>query len=401
MIDLSGLQEYVKLYPELLGKLMNRESILRYLAPHTGATPGKYRFRIWIPQTHFQPCCTIPKGGASVEERDAEVVCIQDGDEYCENDLSAILRESAQRWTAGNEKAPPKTEAVITQQQLASTQIELDKLVMLGDTASTEENLKPVDGIIKQTKDAGTAIEIDLTGITSPYEMIKAIVLAFSKNPDAYLFGNVQIFIGTDMAAVLQMELVGLDLYHYNPGVMDNFQPFTIPGLAKITVVPTFALDGTGIIFATPERNLHWLTNLTADHMSMLWDYDNYRQVYFWRIKFLLGLLVAFPEYVVMGTYDPDTISATTGINVNIISPLGDNGGVLTSDTPATRAVQTAAATAAVNKAIKEARTRWDAINEAAEIEKAVKSKSGFRAVKDTTAKRKQAVKDTNLDTTE
>lgn len=305
-IDLTGLQEYVELYPELIGKLMNRDSILQYMVRHLGATPGKYRYRLWEPKSNFGPCCRIPTGSSRGEEREAEVVCILDGDEYCETELNDLIRDSSQKWGAGRERAP-KVEAIITEQQLISTQLTLDKLVVLGDTANTDNNLNRTDGIVKQGKLDDNSNVIQLDG-TSGLQMVRTLVAQYLKNPNARLFGDINIFVGTDVAGLIQFELPGLNLYHYNPGTLSEFTPFALPGIAGVRIIPTYALDGTGIMFASPENNLHWLTSVADDHMTMTWDYENYHRLYFWRIEFLLGIHVAFPEYCYIGEFDNDAL---------------------------------------------------------------------------------------------
>lgn len=306
-IDLTGLQEYVELYPELIGKLMNRDSILQYMVRHLGATPGKYRYRLFETKSNFQDCCTIPTGSSKAEEREAEVVCILDGDEYCELDFAKLIRDASQRWGAGREKAP-KAEAIITQQQLISTQLTLDKLVMLGDTANADNNLNRLDGIVKQATLDDDSNVVQLAG-TSALQMVRTLIARYLQNPNARLFGNINVYVGTDIAGLIQFELPGLNLYHYNPGTLSEFTPFALPGNAGVRVIPTHSLDGTGIMFASPEQNLHWLTSVADDHMHMEWDYEKYRQLYYWRIKFLLGVHVAFPEYCYIGEFDPDVLA--------------------------------------------------------------------------------------------
>lgn len=318
-IDLTGLQEYVELYPQLIGKLMNRDSILQYMVRHLGATPGKYRYRLFETTSNFQDCCTIPTGNSKAEEREAEVVCILDGDEYCELDFAKLIRDASQRWGAGREKAP-KAEAIITQQQLISTQLTLDKLVMLGDTANANNNLNRLDGLVKQATLDDNSNVIQLTG-TSALQMVRTLIARYLQNPNARLFGNINVYVGADVAGLMQFELPGLNLYHYNPGTMSEFTPFALPGIAGVRIIPTYSLDGTGIMFASPENNLHWLTSVADDHMHMEWDYEKYRQLYYWRIKFLLGVHVAFPEYCYIGEFDTDVLAvAPLAMGVNILN---------------------------------------------------------------------------------
>lgn len=328
-IDISNLTQLDVVYPKLIGKVMRRESVLQYMTMHLGATPGRYYFKLWQPSTNFQECCTIPEGHTELEEREANVVCVSDGDSYCELDLNKILREVDQKWGAGKEKVGTELANTWLDQQLNSTEIAIDRLTFLGDTASTDKNLNRTDGFIKLARQ-GTdpAQELALTG--TPYEMLQEVAAAYLDEPDAYLFGDVLIFCGYDFAGYAQMQLANLDLYHYNPGVMDNFKPFNIPGMAKIRIIPCAALNGTGILFASPERNMHWLTNVEADKTTLLWDYSTWHQAYFWRLKFVIGYALAFPEYCVIGTYTKGSLTIPKlGKNVNITGPLNADGTAL------------------------------------------------------------------------
>lgn len=330
MLDLSGLQQYTQDMDILIGKLLNRDTVLREFEPHTGYFPGPAVLRLYDAGGDLGECCEVPEGSGAFTQKLANVECILSGNEFCLEDLARYIHDAGMRFTAGRESAG-SVEEVIMNQELAMVAKRIDTLVFQGDTTSSDPNLNKIDGLIKQATNSADTVKLTIDS-GNIYTAIQQIITALPY--DAYDLGDIDIYVGREVAGAFNAALIGLNFYNYNPGVRGIYDPISIPGQAGIRIVPTRGLDGTNTIIATPRRNIHWLTNLQNDYMEMFWAYTEYHQRYYWRIKFLLGVLFGVDEYVVIATLDPDVITAQPSLNVSVVSPLGANGGVLTTDTP-------------------------------------------------------------------
>lgn len=335
-IDISGLQEYVKLYPELLGRLTMRDSILSLFNVHEGEDPGRTLIRIYEPGTTLGECCADSESNASIDEKEINSVCIAERQTFCETDLAAILRDGTIRYTAGRENAG-SMEEIITNQQLASLQKTLDILVFQGDTDSTNPNLNKIDGLIKQAQEAADSTKLDIT-TGNLYQALQQIIL--STNIDAFDYGRgLAVFVPQEVYNALSVALIGMNLYHYTPqnaDLEDNFRPVRLPGFPNVDIIGARGLNGTNTIIATPLDNIHWLTSLKEDHMTMSWIYNDYHERYKYYVKFILGLTFGIDEYVTIATIDPAVIAAPFGMPISIVSPINaTTGGVITTEAAA------------------------------------------------------------------
>ena len=290
MIDIKGLKEYAQAYPEVLGKLFNQGTVLSLLTPHTGANPGSYRLRLYNADGSFSECCTTPKTKSSLEEVETEVACFLSGNEFCDADLGKALGDAKLRYTAGSENAG-SLEQLFMDQELKAVARNIDKIVFQGDMESADGNLNKFDGILKQVKDVAP-VEAGATAM----ETIQNVLAGLDEEADD--MGQIGVFVSVAFGRKLKSELIAANLYHYNMGETKGAEEFVMPGFSNVTIIPTRGLNKIDKVIATPLANLHWITNLEGDHMNMDWDYDKYHQVYYWRVKFILGVAVGITEYV-------------------------------------------------------------------------------------------------------
>lgn len=294
MVDIKALQQYVQRYPEILGKLFNGETVLSHFVPHTGANPGKYALRIYNPGGELDECCTVPNSASSFEEVETIVECFLSGSEFCDVDLAKVLSDLQFRFTAGNESAQ-SVEQLITDQELKAIAKNIDMLVFQGDTASEDKTLNRFNGLLKQAGD----MEVDLSAKESAYDQVYELIA--NVNDEAEDMDRIAIYVPYSFSRKLKGELIAKNLFHYDPGMGTERDQFNMPGYDNFVIIPTRGLNGVDKIFASPMNNLHWVTNLENDHMNMLWDYDNYNQKYFWRVKFILGVTIGIKDYVMVG----------------------------------------------------------------------------------------------------
>lgn len=332
MLNISTLQDYVKLYPELLTNIIFRDTIVRRFANSietwTNEEPGQTLMRIFEPQAHLADCCTTPDGESDIVEKMVEAICLMDGQEFCETDLAKILRKGDMRFTAGMENAG-SIEQVITEGQIAAFVEAIDKLIFQGDKASADTNLNKYDGLLKQATANGVTVNVT-TG--DMYDALKQLIAALPVN--ARRQGQVAVFVGEEYADAIQASYINRNLYHYNSGTYEAYSDNTILGYAGFTVIPTPGLTGTNQILVTPLKNIVWITNRQDDMVTLDWDYSKYHQKYYFRIKTIFGVTFKIDEWAVVGTIDPAVLTNAPSVNVSIVNPLGANGGVLTTDTP-------------------------------------------------------------------
>lgn len=342
-INITALQETVNTWPEILGKLTFRQSILGLFVPHTGALPNQtYRWRFIDAQTVLGDCCADSDSPATFTEKETQVTCIADRSIYCELDLAAVA--DSMRFTAGMENAG-SLEQLITDQHLASLSKAIDDLVWNGDTDLTGNRSK-IDGLLKQADNDASSIKLNFT-TGNIYQALRAIALAVPA--EAYDYGTIGIFVGREVFNAFSFALLDQQNRYVQPaGNIDlqtgnGVQRLNIPGVAGIQLIHARGLDGTNRYLATPINNIHWVTNLMEDHVTLKWFYDEWHERYKWYVKFILGVTFGFGEYVVTGTIDsavttaPITFGVTVlndPLNVGITSPLGTGGGVLTETTP-------------------------------------------------------------------
>lgn len=366
-IDISGLTLLEQRSPEIIGKLLNKETVLRLFVPHEGYNPGPALLRLYEGGGDLENCCTIPDSGGEFSEVPANVVCIMSGGDFCEENLAKYLNDLKFRFTAGNESIDSTLEQLLMEQELAKVSLHIDRLVWQGDTTSSNGNLNKIDGLIKQALNNPLSVKPTITA-DNLYAAIIQIITALP--PEAYdMGGEIGIFMSRSMAQQLKLTLIGMNLYHFNPGTVSNpDNDYSMPLFDGIRIIPTRGLDNTNYIIATPRNNIHWLTNLANDHMTLDWGYDKYHQVYYWRIKFLLGLTFGLFENVVIAQVDEDIIGAaycpcsSTGggtgeaLDVNVLNtsiPVSDtvtvtNDGTFVGPTEAAGATQPLAAGAAI-----------------------------------------------------
>lgn len=346
-VDISGLEEYVQMHPELLHNFLREDLTLKRVRTFdiTNVTPGKFNARIFMPKALLQACCKRPNNNSNVIERMSEAVCILDGQDYCETDIAQILRDGAQTFTAGGEKLPPSVEGVITEGQIAAFVEALDILTFQGNKLLSDPNLNKIDGLLTIAENEG--IVVPPKG-TNPYELVKNTIRMI---PDIMRkMGPVAIFCSDSFMEAYFDVASSLNLFHYNEGQYTIGQERAVLGKSGIIFIPTRAMAGSNKLLVTPLQNIVWFNSRENDHNTLDWGYDKVDQFFYWRIKTILGVNFVFPEWALVTEYDEAILEGTASTNVTIVSPLSttgavkvsaeitnplaDNGGVLTGTTP-------------------------------------------------------------------
>lgn len=316
-IDLTNLQSYVQDPNVLLGRLLNKETILKSFEPHDGYHPGQSVLRLYNAGGDLDDTCKVPEGTGSFDEQIFDIVAIQSGNEFCLEDLSRYIRDAGMRYTAGKTSAG-SVEEVIMYQEIAKIGRNIDNLVFQGDKTSANGNLNKLDGLLKLADEELAGDRQITISSGNVYDAIQALVAEVPY--EAFDWGDIVVMAGRDVVKALQAALVAMNLTHYNPGDKQVDEDIWMPGMGRVWVKPARGLDGTGRMIATPLENCHWLTNLEDDYQEALWDYDNYNQKFYWRVKFLLG--VGFARYDILATANitDDVLKAKVGMPVQEVA---------------------------------------------------------------------------------
>lgn len=329
-LNISSLQEYIQINPELLVTCMYEDLTLRRARVYdvSGVTPGKFTARIFDPVAKLGPCCRIPDGVSDVIERLSEAVCILDGQDYCEADLSQVLRDTAQKFTAGGEDLGGIAKILIDG-QVSSFVEALDVLTFQGDRLSLDDNLNRIDGLIKIAETDGS-IQVSLTSGTA-FQALNAAIRALPRV--SRKMGGVVVFCPEEFAESYFEVAMALNLFHFSPGAFKYGEDRPVIGKDGVTMVPTRGMNGTNKLLITPANNVVWFSSKEDDHNTLSWKYTEYHQLYYWRIKTIFGVNLAIPEWAVIAEYDPSILENGITTNVNIISPMGVNGGIAVDST--------------------------------------------------------------------
>lgn len=313
-IDISTLEQLPVLYPDLIIKKVYEDTLL-YRFPietTTNLTPGPYRVRIFDPVAHLSKCCQPYNGNSNITEKDVEVICLKDGQTYCEDDLARVIRNADFRFTAGQESAG-SLQQVITEGQLYAFLEAIDKLLFQGDTTSADTNLNLYDGLLKQAiEDGGQEINVT-TG-----NLYTAIVQGVLALPEAALkMGTIAVFVPERYGLMYQLAFATAKLLYRN-----DLGDMVVPGLDMVTIIPTRGLTGLNQMLITPLRNVRYLTNRKEDLHTYEWKYivDKDGDYYIWRVKTLYGIMLVFEDYSVVLNIDESVVSAPIAIDVNIVN---------------------------------------------------------------------------------
>lgn len=310
----------LNLCPERIGELFTTyladQNWFDLVNSYTGITGDEVKFVHMDVEANLATCCTTPDGTDTVAETIAPIECILTRKVYCERDLMKVLGTGF-RITAGQESTGRIGE-IIGQATVRAFTENLSKLAFLGNINSTDENLKFLDGYIKKATSLGVIAGSNI------YEVINNAYYALPLEARR-MGGTVGIFVPEEAFDVYFQYLMNQNLYHYNPGTYTYGQSLFLPGIARVEVIPTPALNGTNQILITPLENMYWFTNMLGDKDTYSWDYSAFHQQWVLYIKTLFGIAFVRPDLAVTGTFDP-AILTSVAPTINVIVAGGQEG---------------------------------------------------------------------------
>lgn len=334
-LDFNNVSICPQEIPEILGLITYRETELEYWEQHLGAVPGQFKWHTWLGDGQLGACCTNVESTPNIYEGLTDVNCFKSGGELCKEQVAEYFnRLNGWVFTAGTEEILPQEFArALIEGEVNAIQRRVSRIIWWGDTTNADTNLNLIDGLIKKALVAdsagNTAINLGVIDTGNVWDAVRAIIAAIPI--EAREFGNIDIYMGEDVASRLFSYFVSQNLYHYNNGARDYYQPFPVLNgyTNNIQIVPVRGLDGpapagspTGIttgnhvIIATPRNNIHSFTNLADDKTTVKVSYCDCDDILKWRLKFILGIDYKWRPWVVIAQITPEVLEAEYCINV-------------------------------------------------------------------------------------
>lgn len=239
-------------------------------------------------------CGWNDEGTATLSQRIITAPAIKINQSFCEKDFLKYWTGYQVKVAAGAKTLP--FEEDFTNEIVKNVQAKIEKLMWQGDTASSDAELKLMDGMLKILGAESTVVKPTITEGASAYDAIKAVYLAI---PEEVLDGAV-IMVGADVFRQYAQELVEKNYFHY-PVNGDAVEEIFIPG-TNCKVVALNGLNGTNKIVAGRLTNFFYGVDMMNDSEKFdLW-YSKDNREFRLAIEFNAGVQVAYPNEVVMAT---------------------------------------------------------------------------------------------------
>ena len=243
-------------------------------------------------------CGHNPLDEITLSQRTINVAVIKEDGQICPETLLGKYAEYLVRVSATENDLP--FEQYILDALIGSINKKIEKLIWLGDTsATTDPDIKWIDGFIKQMTADTAVVKPSFTGITSAYDGILAVYMAM---PEEVLQRGGSIFVSPSIYRAFVQALVNKNFFHYSGPQDAAPEEIVFPG-ADVRVVKTPGLAGNLNIVGTFADNLVYGTDGENDNeeVDLWWSQDD--RVFKYQVKWASGAAYKFPNMVVLGTF--------------------------------------------------------------------------------------------------
>lgn len=152
-----------------------------------------------------------------------------------------------------------------------------------------------VDGLLALAAADNSVIDVTIPSGTTKYAAIKMMVAAI---PAAQLKGEARIFCSPEFLIGYHMEVVDLNLYHFEPG--KDLEEIQIPG-TNIMLTKAVGLTGASKLFFANKANLFYGVDLEGDAETIDAWYSADNDAVRIRMAFNAGANYAFGDGIVLG----------------------------------------------------------------------------------------------------
>lgn len=230
-------------------------------------------------------------GSSAFSQRTLEVGNFKVNMSFCDKAMLKYWMGYDVRVAAGQKSLPFEEDFV--NGIIDGVRVKLEDMIWKGVKANDKMDglltiLKAESGVIKPTIASGSSI----------YEK----TLAAYKAIPASKLESASIFMGVDSFRDLVLELTAKNLYHYSPEV-DSALEIVLPG-TNTKVRGVAGLNGEKAIVAADGENIYFGVDMEGDEERFdLW-YSKDNQEFRLAINFNAGVQVAFPDEVVLATWE-------------------------------------------------------------------------------------------------
>lgn len=248
-----------------------------------------------------QGCSLSPDGSVVFTKEDLKTELIGAEIEFCNEDLNRKMTEvlNVIGLKRQNGQLPAELDTILMAYLLKRLQAKVQRVAVLGDTASSDTELKLVNGLIKILDDSTdkTVVTSTETAITSANAYSLAEKLYFGINHEVLDNGlEVVIYTGrTEATAILQQWNADKPYNQMDvPNTSGTFE-FNLP-LYGIKVVALPELTGKNKMYALPMSLWFFGTDLESD-FSFDVKYDDYNEKLKATASFRMGIAGVWKKY--------------------------------------------------------------------------------------------------------
>ena len=230
-------------------------------------------------------------GTSSFSQRTLEVGNYKVNMSFCDKAMLKYWNGYEVRVAAGQKSLPFEEDFVAG--IIDGVRVKLENMIWKGVKATDK-----MDGLLTILKAEGSVIKPTITSGSTIYEK----TLAAYKAIPAGKLASASIFMGVDNFRDLVLELTAKNLYHYSPEV-DSALEIVLPG-TNTKVRGVAGLNGEKAIVAADGENIYFGVDMEGDEERFdLW-YSQDNQEFRLAINFNAGVQVAFPDEVVLATWE-------------------------------------------------------------------------------------------------
>lgn len=230
-------------------------------------------------------------GTSSFSQRTLEVGNYKVNMSFCDKAMLKYWNGYEVRVAAGQKSLPFEEDFVAG--IIDGVRVKLENMIWKGVKATDK-----MDGLLTILKAEGSVIKPTITSGSTIYDK----TLAAYKAIPAGKLASASIFMGVDNFRDLVLELTAKNLYHYSPEV-DSALEIVLPG-TNTKVRGVAGLNGEKAIVAADGENIYFGVDMEGDEERFdLW-YSQDNQEFRLAINFNAGVQVAFPDEVVLATWE-------------------------------------------------------------------------------------------------
>lgn len=234
-------------------------------------------------------CGFNPGGSDTISDKEVEVKLVKIEKSYCWKDLKSKFANYQYKWEAGRETLP--FEQKIAESNMVAIQNEVENIIWNGNSTVG------IAGLIAQINASDATNKVEFAEGQTAISKVDAMVASLS--PKALAKG-VRIFMSySDFRAYVAES--NASCCANRPIVDAAAESMKYVGDSRIELVGILALEGTGVMVASPEDELIYATDLEgADNVYRMW-YDETEDMVDFRVLFALGTQIRIDDLISIG----------------------------------------------------------------------------------------------------